>query len=465
MTFSRYRTAWGCGALLIIMSLGQALFKTPLLRIIEFNLCRAYYLSRNPRIVGPDEDLNEEMCKVISIQKDLATVNAYNITISSLIEIMTAFPYASLCGRFNRRSILTANVIGTSTAFSYTMCICYFDAAFDIRLIWVQSMWRLFGGGDGVLLSFANALIAESLPPENLSKVLFPLNAIRLFVNAGGQTLGARLMQKNLWMPGLIGLSVHCLAVPALCLIVDPRYQKQDAVAVARAPEDVTEPLIGEGTRKTQDKDKKMWAQMWASAAGAIRAIPMLCRNPTTALTLIIFLVNELGHGVNNIVQQWSSRSFSWTLAHTNYFLAGQRVVAGTALIGFSGAVHRLQKAGLASARLDLGLVWLCQWLTLLGMMGAAISWVSRADGTRAMIFVGSVLVYMMGWGMNGALQSSVTRVMERDDITILYTGLNVAERMAGMVSGPMFAGLLAEGMERGGVWEYLPFWVSPGDE
>jgi hypothetical protein len=90
MVASKYRTAWACGLLLVVMSLGQALFKAPFLRIIELGLCRVYYRQHAPGYVHSDEDLTEDMCKVNSIQKGLAMINAYNTAISSLIGKVTS---------------------------------------------------------------------------------------------------------------------------------------------------------------------------------------------------------------------------------------------------------------------------------------------------------------------------------------------------------------------------------------
>jgi hypothetical protein len=271
-------------------------------------------------------------------------------------------------------------------------------------------------------------------------------------------------MQDNLWAPALLGLAMHGLAIPALCLIVDPPDQKQGSRMANGASEEATDPLLAQaGDIAKEHPELPIREQIWASITAAGRRVSVLFLEPTTAMALAIVFLNELGHGVNNIVQQWSSRSFGWTLAHTNYLMAGQRFVAAMTLIGFSWSFHKLQRAGIASTRLDIGLVTVCQWLTLLGMLGAAMSSLSGLEGMRTVVFICSILIYMMGWGMAGALQSSVTRSVPKDRITMLYTGLNVADRMAGIVSGPLFAGLLMSGMQKGGQWTYLPFWVSVG--
>jgi hypothetical protein len=85
MIATKYHTALGCGLLLVVMSLGQALCKAPFLRIVELNLCRSYYAHSAPGSTPSDADLTEDRCKAISIQKDLAMINAYNMAVSSIL--------------------------------------------------------------------------------------------------------------------------------------------------------------------------------------------------------------------------------------------------------------------------------------------------------------------------------------------------------------------------------------------
>jgi hypothetical protein len=272
-------------------------------------------------------------------------------------------------------------------------------------------------------------------------------------------------MRWNLWTPALTGVSVHCLAVPALILMADPHEDERQGPGMSDDDCDAAaEPLLANvEDRAKEPRGSTSWLTMWSWMTEALWRASQLFREPTTALTLAIVFLNELGHGVNNIVQQWSSSSFGWTLGDTNYLTAGQRMVAAMTLIGFSWLSYRLQRAGIPSARVDVGLVNGCQWLSLVGMLGAALSSVSGSERLRVAGFVSCILVYMMGWGMTGALQSRLTRSIPREQLTMLYTGLNVADRMAGIVSGPLFAALLTTGMQKGAKWSYLPYWVSVG--
>ena len=85
MRSHQYTTAWSCGALLAVISLSQTLCKTPLLRIIELNICRSYYQSHNPSVIRSDGFVDEEWCKIFPVQQKLATTNGYNVFFSAIL--------------------------------------------------------------------------------------------------------------------------------------------------------------------------------------------------------------------------------------------------------------------------------------------------------------------------------------------------------------------------------------------
>ncbi|KAL8792797.1 MAG: hypothetical protein Q9195_004610 [Heterodermia aff. obscurata] len=186
-----------------------------------------------------------------------------------------------------------------------------------------------------------------------------------------------------------------------------------------------------------------------------------LLRDPLTATILAILFCNEMGHGLNNIIQQWVSKTFSWSLANTNYFLSSQRAVAGINLILLSLTAARMQASGVPSQRIDVRIIWFSQLVTVVGTFGVAASGLSGKGGSGW--FVGCIVVYMMGWGIGGAVQSTVAKVVEKERLALVYVGLNIVERAGSVLSSPVYAGLLAEGLRKEGRWVYLPFYVSCG--
>ena len=85
MKFRQYTTAWSCGALLVVISLSQTLCKTPLLRIIELDICRSYYQIYDPSVIQDDGLVDEELCKIFPVQQKLATINGFILFFSALL--------------------------------------------------------------------------------------------------------------------------------------------------------------------------------------------------------------------------------------------------------------------------------------------------------------------------------------------------------------------------------------------
>ena len=299
------------------------------------------------------------------------------------------------------------------------------------------------------------------------SKILLPLHATRLFIVALSQTAAARVMHENLWLPVLIGLSSHSLALPALLLMKDPRHvatspsPAQSPTTKPTTSNEVTAPLLTTVPDIQPPHPPPPRDSQASSLSKTLHNALSLLRDPLTAHILAIIFWNEMGHGLNNIIQQWISKTFSWSLANTNYFLSSQRAVAGITLILLAMVAARMQAAGVPSQRIDVRIIWFSQIVTVIGTFGVAASGLSARGGSW--LFVGCILVYMMGWGIGGAVQSTVAKVVEKERLALVYVGLNIAERAGSILSAPVYTGLLAEGLRKEGRWVYLPFYVSCG--
>lgn len=294
------------------------------------------------------------------------------------------------------------------------------------------------------------------------SKIFFALNALRIFVHAASQTVAARLMKENVWIPFFVGLVLYCLNIPVLLCIHDPRQIKPNPPEHGEDDDaDVTQPLLGarpEDVSDRHDNDKSnsggVASFIYESIRNAFHIAYYLSCDVIAAPCLAIAFSNEFGHSINNIFQQWMSKAFNLPLADTNYFLSFVRFAGVASQVALSTVVHYLQVKQIPKDRIDLGIVWFSQVVTVLGAIGAATS---EATGQ----FVMSLLVFISGWGMKSALQSHITRVLPQEHITRLYIGLNIAERGASVVGAPLFSWLLSEGIQKGGYWMHLPYWVS----
>jgi hypothetical protein len=60
--------------LLLLVNLSMSVYQLPLNRVIERRLCREYYAEHGPAVLHPGQDLDEQLCKVDAVQKELAWI-------------------------------------------------------------------------------------------------------------------------------------------------------------------------------------------------------------------------------------------------------------------------------------------------------------------------------------------------------------------------------------------------------
>jgi hypothetical protein len=52
----------------------MSVYQLPLNRVIERRLCREYYAEHGPAVMNPGGDVDEQLCKVDVVQRELAWI-------------------------------------------------------------------------------------------------------------------------------------------------------------------------------------------------------------------------------------------------------------------------------------------------------------------------------------------------------------------------------------------------------
>jgi hypothetical protein len=83
------RVMYACLALRAAEALGYALMSTPLLQLLESNVCRNYYREHNDSIVALDGSISDRLCKAAEVQSDISYLNGTNSILSLLPGMLT----------------------------------------------------------------------------------------------------------------------------------------------------------------------------------------------------------------------------------------------------------------------------------------------------------------------------------------------------------------------------------------
>lgn len=69
---SQWGPLWFCLLFVLLIDIPSFMSETPKLRMLELSLCREYYSTQDPSVVGDDGSVPEDLCKLPQIHSSLA---------------------------------------------------------------------------------------------------------------------------------------------------------------------------------------------------------------------------------------------------------------------------------------------------------------------------------------------------------------------------------------------------------
>ena len=79
-TISKHWSSWKvvyiCAAFVFIIGIPEFMRAAPFHRMLELGVCRDYYKSVDPKVIAPDGDIAENLCKLNEIQTRLARLKS-----------------------------------------------------------------------------------------------------------------------------------------------------------------------------------------------------------------------------------------------------------------------------------------------------------------------------------------------------------------------------------------------------
>ena len=75
--FNKWAVLYLCGITIFLVDFGSFMGEGARLRMMELGICREYYSTTNPQVIGGDGDVPEEFCKLDEIQSELARMRGF----------------------------------------------------------------------------------------------------------------------------------------------------------------------------------------------------------------------------------------------------------------------------------------------------------------------------------------------------------------------------------------------------
>ncbi|KAI8629727.1 hypothetical protein F5Y19DRAFT_464418 [Xylariaceae sp. FL1651] len=455
--------------ILAVADLGDAIFRSARLFLIEQALCRSYYQTEDPVVVAPNGSVEEYRCKSDSLQADVSMVYGLFDVLTLLCGFVATPAYTRLMSTIGLRPSLLINLSSLAVGAAYSTAVCFYQ--WDIRWIWLTGFFDLIGGGQPVRSALLYSYIAEVVPSNLLSETLYRLSTLVLGMAFLGRVLGAVLLSVDVWLLSGIGIAARVLIFPLAFLLATPcRLQTQVHVAFREGGQ----PNYGS---VSQEADGQALLQAGAAHAPSVRKwtpsetlsavvteasqtldlLTELLGSPLTRITLLINLFEETAINVRLAFPQWAVKRFEWSLAEANGIVSFEIVTNVTVLLLLPYISRMLLWPVLRSQQLvDL---WVIKCSLALNVIGIFCAGVAPLRG----FYIMSLFVYNLGAALPDALRSFVTSTMQdEEEVERLYMGISMVETIAGLLGTTVWSALFSASIRYGGTTlGRIPFFAA----
>ncbi|KAI0096768.1 major facilitator superfamily domain-containing protein [Nemania sp. FL0031] len=304
---SRY-AIWLVLFLLLLVNLTNGISNIPLNRLLERRLCRTYYDS--------DRDVDEKLCKVDSIQQDLAWIMGAFETLWIVGDFVMTIPLTFLSEKYGRKRILLLNLVPRLFMLFWTLGVAYLEDYLPPRAAIAGASLSVLGG-DTVFNSLIYGLAAR-ITEDSITRAIYfsRMTALTSVVGFLSPAIAAAIMTLKLSLPFWLGIVLLMLAFPTILLLPIDDDAADDTAEVQR-------PLISSPTLKAQSSR----TSLITSVVDRVQSLVSAVKNFQLALLLLSMLLTSLASADTKLLAQYISKRYHWTFASAGYLLSAKAVV------------------------------------------------------------------------------------------------------------------------------------------
>ncbi|KAK4144994.1 major facilitator superfamily domain-containing protein [Dichotomopilus funicola] len=396
--------------------------------------------------------VDDPACKAPGVQGYLAMLRGWQSTFESIVGLIVTVPYGILSDRWGRRGVMALSMAGIVASYAFMYLVFYFE---DIIPLWVSLLsaaFQLFGGGGTVLVAMIYTMLADVIPSEERAVVFFRITSVFLGSQMIAGPIGGALLDWSPWLPLLLSLFAG-----VLCNVLILAYPETVHVHARKRTGQEEDEEARDGYENWAKTLRARIASLWKKAGeGAMEAWDFIVTNQSVAFMLIALTFLVLGRYVSELLLQYATDRYGWSWSKASLVLTVRNGGSLFTLLVVLPAVSWfcIQRLGMDSVSKDL---WLARWSGILYIIGSLII----ACAVNGTLFSVGLAWYALGSGMLAMLRSLVNAVVEEHHVGILNSLIGFTEVLGMTFAGPALAESLSIGLERGGAWVGLPFFLS----
>lgn len=410
-------------------------------KIFEQVICLRWYGEHQPDQVPESRLMPEAQCKLPPIQRELASLRGIYDMFDAAPALLMSIPMGILMDIIGRRPLLLLGLCTiTGQQFWIALVSLGAEQGVPIQLIWFGPLLNFISGGMMVLQMVFMCLITDITPRATLATALFRLAAVSQFCRVIGPVIAGGLMQISAWwaiVAGLLGL----LAMIAISWTIPETME----FTAAEADE-----VVG-------SQPQSRWQRAWPRIKTGFIELKIVWSDWRLIMLVCLYPFLTIGVALGDVLQQYISNRYGWTLADATFLFSLQGVAATTALFVllpmFSDFIER--RFGLSAISLNVIMARIsCSIL--------ALSYAVEGIAPNVGILVVGLIIETLGMGGGPALKALAASLVEQKDNGRVFSVLTIFEVLSSLMAYPSTAALLSVGFDKGGgIYLGLPFFLA----
>jgi Major Facilitator Superfamily len=312
--------------------------------------------------------------------------------------------------------------------------------------IWLEAALNFFSGGMMVAEMLFACVVTDITPREQLSTVFFYFNAIGQSTKVLGPAIAGGLMHLNAWFAVLAGL-MALSATGAILLTVPETLQKRSDYI--RLDSDEAE----DHKRPTQLQ------QFRRTVIDAFKELGIVWTDWRLLFLALLYPFRMLGNAIGELLQQYVSNRYGWSLADAAFLYSIQGVAATIILF-----LVLPWSSDMIGKKFDLSVIQKNVVLTRISIFVLAIAYLIEGAAPTIALLIGGLLFETLGAGLPSTLRALAGVLVESKDSGRVFSVLAISEVLSTMIAFPATTSLFNVGLEKGGgIWLGLPYFVTAG--
>ncbi|ETN37995.1 uncharacterized protein HMPREF1541_07618 [Cyphellophora europaea CBS 101466] len=408
--------------------------------IMEQAICLRWYDEHNPNQIPDSRVIPESQCKTRPIQSELASLRGWYETFDAAPALLTCIPLGILMDIVGRRPLLLAGLCTITAQQFWIALVCLSTDKVPIQLIWLAPVLNFISGGMKVMQMVFICLITDITSRGRLAPALFRLAAIAQLTRVLGPVVAGGLMQMNAWWAIIAGLA-GLLAMVGIAWTVP---ETMDLSAMEQVEAMGTSPAT-------------TWQRAWPRIKSGFRELKIVWTDTRLIGLVCLYPFLMVGVTSSEVLQQYISNRYNWTLANAAFIFSLQGVAATVSLFAllplFSDFIESHFTLGPISLNVIMGRI-----STFL----AAMSYVVVGLAPNVGVLIVGLFLETLGLGGGSALKALAASLVEQKDTGRVFSVVAIFEVLSVMMAYPTTAALFNVGLDKGGgMWLGLPYFLA----